>query len=84
MDGEQATIDYEKNWLFNIVENHGRLIKILGANWTYISFNFTHSVYIDLCKFIEKKHVNFCTKASYRTISSSQKLGMGTCMLHIM
>ncbi len=85
MDCEHVVIDFEKNWLFNIVENHAQLIEILSADWRYISFNFTHSICIDLCKSIyKKKHVNFCTKTSYKTISVLQKLGTGTCMFHVM
>jgi hypothetical protein len=66
MDGEQATLDYEKNQLFNIVENHVRIIEIVGANWRYISFSITHSICIDLCKSIYKKKLTFAPKQAIK------------------
>jgi hypothetical protein len=32
MDGEQAKIDYKKNWLCSIVKNHVRMIEIFGVD----------------------------------------------------
>jgi hypothetical protein len=36
MDGEQAIIDYKKNRLFDIVENHARLTGILALVEIYV------------------------------------------------